>query len=132
MNTFESKTRGRAFRAGVAALLMLAGSAALAHHSTAMFDFNKEKELTLSGTVVEFQYTNPHSWLIVDVEKDDGSIERWAFEADGPPFLIRRGISRTSLEPGMKVTVRTAPMKDGRPAGSWLEATLEDGSSLRP
>lgn len=132
MNRNESRTKERAFRTGLAALLMLAGSPALAHHSTAMFDFTKEKELTLSGTVVEFQYTNPHSWLIVDVEKEDGSVERWAFEADGPPFLIRRGISRTSLEPGMKVTVRTAPMKDGRPAGSWLEATLEDGTSLRP
>lgn len=132
MTTFDRNTKGRTFRAGIAALLLLAGSTALAHHSTAMFDFNKEKELILSGTVVEFQYTNPHSWLIVDVEKDDGSVERWAFEADGPPFLIRRGISRTSLEPGMKVTVRTAPMKDGRPAGSWLEATLEDGTSFRP
>lgn len=130
MSNIMCTTTGSAFRAGFAALLLLVGSAAWAHHSTAMFDF--EKEITLSGTVVEFQYTNPHSWLIVDVEKEDGSIERWAFEADGPPFLIRRGISRTSLEPGMKVTVRSAPMRDGRPAGSWLEATLEDGTSLRP
>jgi hypothetical protein len=131
MNKCTGMTQnGHRFRSCVAALLVLAGSTAWAHHSTAMFDFRNE--ITLSGTVVEFQYTNPHSWLIVNVENEDGTVERWAFEADGPPFLIRRGISRTSVEPGMKVTVRTAPMKDGRPAGSWLEATLEDGTSLRP
>lgn len=130
MNQRRGRTMGRGLRAAVAAALVLMGGAAAAHHSTAMFDFTKE--LTLSGTVAEFQYTNPHSWLVVDVDKEDGSVERWAFEADGPPFLIRRGISRTSLMPGMKVTVRTAPMRDGRPAGSWLEATLEDGTSLRP
>jgi len=130
MSKRRGKTMARGLRTAVAAFLVLMGGAAGAHHSTAMFDFSKE--LTLSGTVVEFQYTNPHSWLIVDVAKEDGSVERWAFEADGPPFLIRAGISRTSLVPGMKVTVRTAPMRDGRPAGSWLEATLEDGTSLRP
>lgn len=113
----------------VAVLLMLTGGPAWAHHSTAMFDF--DNEITLTGTVVEFQYTNPHSWLIVDVEDETGVVT-WAFEADGPGVLIRRGISRRSVEPGMEVTIRTAPMTDGRPAGSWLEATLPDGTSLRP
>lgn len=115
---------------GAAALLIAGAGAALAHHSTAMFDFSNE--ITLTGTVVEFQYTNPHSWLIVEVKNDDGSTTEWGFEADGPGVLMRRGISPRSVEAGMEVTMRAAPMKDGRPAGSWLEATLADGTVLRP
>lgn len=113
-----------------AVLLAAAAAPAAAHHSTAMFDF--DTEVTLTGTVVEFQYTNPHSWLIVDVENEDGTKTTWAFEADGPGVLMRRGISKNSVQAGMEVTVRAAPMKDGRPAGSWLEATLPDGTVLNP
>jgi hypothetical protein len=108
--------------------LGFAGTAA-AHHSGAMF---ADKSITLTGVVKEFQYTNPHSWLLVDVTKDDGSVETWGFEAEGPSTLMRAGISKTTLMPGTKVTVTARPMKDGRPAGSWSRIVLEDGKVLNP
>jgi hypothetical protein len=95
-----------------------------------MFDFTRE--VSLSGTVKEFQYTNPHSWLIVTVENEDGTTTDWGFEAEGPSTLQRRGIGRNSLPVGMEVTVRGRPMKDGRPAAAWIDVTLPDGTVLDP
>jgi hypothetical protein len=117
---------------GAAALAALTGLAApaAAHHSVAMFDFSRE--VVLTGTIVEFQYTNPHSWLIVAVPNEDGTMTNWGFEAEGPSTLMRRGIGRNSLPPGMEVTVRGRPMKDGRPAAAWIDVTLPDGTVLDP
>lgn len=103
---------------------------ASAHHSTAMFDASKE--ITLTGVVKEFQYTNPHSWLIVDVTNEDGTVTTWGFEAEGPTTLMRSGIRRSSLPPGTKLTIKGHPLKDGRPAAAWLEAVLEDGTVVNP
>ena len=53
-----------------------------AHHSDVMFE--EKKEITVQGVVKEFQFTNPHSWLLVDVTNKDGSVTTWGFEAEGP------------------------------------------------
>lgn len=98
---------------------------ALAHHSAAMFDH--AKTVTLQGTVKEFQYTNPHSWLIVMVPDPAGQSVEWGFEAEGPSTLLRVGIKAQTFQPGDKVTVVANPMKDGRPAGSWVTVTKADG-----
>ena len=107
-----------------------ASGSAQAHHSVQMFDLQKEVQIT--GVVKEFQYTNPHSWLLVDVENKDGSTTTWGFEAEGPGILMRAGIMRNSLPPGTKVTVTSHPMKDGRPAGTWMKLVTEDGKELVP
>jgi hypothetical protein len=114
--------------AGAAALAFAAP--ALAHHSTAMFDSSKTIEV--QGTVKEFQYTNPHSWLIVDVENEDGTMTSWGFEAEGPGTLMRRQIGKNTLPVGMEVTVRGNPHVDGRPAAAWVDVTLPDGTVLSP
>lgn len=103
---------------------------ALAHHSGVMFD--DKKEVTLTGVVTEFQYTNPHSWLFIEVTNADGSVTKWGFEAEGPSTLTRAGISKSDLLPGTKVTITGHPMRDGRPAGSWVRATRADGKELNP
>ncbi len=103
---------------------------AYAHHSGAMFDM--QKEITLQGTVKDFQYTNPHSWLIVLVKDKNGAEVEWSFETEGPSTLLQAGIKRSSLQPGDKVTVKTHPMKDGRPAGTWNVVTKSDGTTLTP
>jgi hypothetical protein len=103
---------------------------ALAHHSAAMFDH--AKVVTLKGTVKEFQYTNPHSWLQVMVTGPDGRATEWGFEAEGPSTLLRAGIKAKSFEPGDKVTIIANPMKDGRPAGALISATKADGSVFSP
>ena len=105
--------------------------AARAHHSGAMFD--DKKEVTLTGTVKEFQYTNPHSWLIVDVKGSDGKVTTWGFEAEGPSSLLRAGIRKSDLVPGMEVTITGHPMKDGRPAATLMKATrLADNKVFVP
>jgi hypothetical protein len=113
------------------AMAALTGSA-LAHHSAAMFDFSKT--VTVQGTVKEFQYTNPHSWLQVVVVAPDGKTVEWGFETEGPSTLLRVGIKAKTFLPGDKVTVVANPMRDGRPAGSWISATKADGTvfKLRP
>jgi DNA/RNA endonuclease YhcR with UshA esterase domain len=101
-----------------------------AHHSTAMFD--DQREITVTGIIKEFQYTNPHSWLIIDVTNDDGSVTTWGFEAEGPTTLTRSGIRKSTLPPGTKITITGHPMKDGRSAAAWVVAELEDGTVLNP
>ena len=100
-----------------------------AHHSGAMFDYREVVELT--GVVNEFQYTNPHSWLLVDVTNEDGSVTTWGFEAEGPSTLMRAGIRKGDLPPGTPITIRGNPMKDGRSAGAWIDAVVE-GKSINP
>jgi hypothetical protein len=106
-------------------------SPAVAHHSGAMFD--DKKEVTLSGVVKEFQYTNPHSWLLVDVKGADGKVTTWGFEAEGPSTLQRAGIRRGDFAPGTPITITGHPMKDGRPAAAWVKATrMTDKKEFNP
>lgn len=100
-----------------------------AHHSASMFDPAKLIEVT--GVVKEFQYTNPHSWLLVDVTSEDGSVTTWGFEAEGPSTLMRAGIRMSNLPPGTEITIRGNPMKDGRPAAAWVDATV-NGERINP
>lgn len=111
-----------------AALLALASMPAAPHHSAAMFDF--ETELTLHGTVTRFDYVNPHSWLYVNVENDDGSVTEWGFELDAPPRLRRLGVSPNHWQEGDAVTVKTNPLKDGRPAGHLAGAVSGNGRTF--
>jgi hypothetical protein len=101
-----------------------------AHHSAVMFD--DAKEVTLKGVVKEFQYTNPHSWLLVDVKNADGTVTTWGFEAEGPSTLTRAGIKRSDFAPGTELTITGHPMRDGRPAASWIKATRGDGKDFDP
>jgi hypothetical protein len=73
--------------AGIA--FTLSAIPALAHHSFAMFD--AEKKMTLDGTVKEFQWTNPHSWILLTVSDAQGKAEQWAIEMGGPSGLARQG-----------------------------------------
>lgn len=117
---------------GVIGLLSgaLGAAPALSHHSAAMFE--PEKVITLEGTVKQFEYTNPHSWLYVTVRNDQGGETLWGFEAEGPSSLMRAGIKANALQPGDKVTVRTRPLRDGRPGGAWVTVTKSDGTVLNP
>ena len=102
---------------------------ALAHHSAAMFDH--EKLVEVKGVVKEFQYTNPHSWLLVDVTGENGEVTTWGFEAEGPSTLMRAGIRKSMLPPGKEITIRGNPLRDGRPGAAWVDAVV-DGQELNP
>jgi hypothetical protein len=112
----------------VAAMVSIVAAPAFAHHSFAMFD--SDKTLTLSGTVKEFEWTNPHSWIRINVPDAAGQPAEWAFEMGSPGQLGARGMKPDSLKPGDKITVRAHPMKDGSHGGQYMSATLEDGRSF--
>lgn len=115
----------------VAAVMAALSIPVVAHHSGAMFDDNKE--VTLTGVVKEFQYTNPHSWLLVEVKGQDGKVVTWGFEAEGPSTLLRAGIRKSDFAAGTQVTITGHPMKDGRPAAAWVKAVrLSDKKEFNP
>ncbi|MGC1459440.1 MAG: DUF6152 family protein [Steroidobacteraceae bacterium] len=115
--------------AAMGIVLLMPLHTATAHHSAAMFDHSKT--LTLHGTVKNFQFTNPHSWLIVMVTGTDGTPIEWGFEAEGPSTLLHAGILPKSFRPGDQVTVTANPMRDGRPAGALISVVTADGSVYR-
>jgi hypothetical protein len=129
IRTFECYARARTAAAAMGIVLLMPLNAATAHHSAAMFDHSKK--LTLSGTVKNFQFTNPHSWLMVTVTGTDGNPVEWGFEAEGPSTLLHAGILPKSFRPGDKVTVTANPMRDGRPAGALISVVTADGSVYR-
>jgi len=114
----------------VMAVSVLHGAAALAHHSFAAFDMTKE--VRISGTVAEVQYTNPHVWLFVDVLGAQGATESWAIEAGGPNILLRAGWKANTVQVGQKVVVTMHPMRDtSKRGGSLISIVLPDGKTIR-
>jgi hypothetical protein len=126
----EMRAMSKLGSAACVAGLLMAPAATFAHHSGAMFE--SEKTITVSGTVKEFEYVNPHSWLYVVVTDDKGEETLWGFEAEGPSALMRAGIKKNALQPGDLVTVKARPLRDGRPAGAWVSVTKTDGTVLAP
>ncbi len=102
------------FILGVAAVFAVMSTAAPAHHSFAVF-FDPDKNVTVTGTVTAFRFTNPHGTIALDVKKADGSIEHWRAETNAPVILVRRGWTRTSVKPGDTVTITGWPARDGSP-----------------
>ena len=101
---------------------------AFAHHSFAMFD--AEKKVTLEGTVKEFQWTNPHSWILMTVSNAQGQPEQWAIEMGGPSGLARQRWVPKTLTPGMKVKTVIHPLRDGTAGGQFMAITLPDGTQM--
>jgi hypothetical protein len=116
--------------AGALVASLLTASAAMAHHSFAMFDRSIEKVAT--GTVARWQFNAPHSWLYLNVKNADGSETLWSFEGSAPPSLLTRGINGSTFEPGATVTVSYCPMKDGRPGGGLGWVRLANGTFVNP
>ena len=102
---------------------------AFAHHSFAMFDASKT--VTLNGTVKEFEWTNPHSWLRVNVtDEKTGKPLLWALELSSPARLVTMGMKSDSVHPGDQVSVTFHPMKDGTRGGQFIQATLPGGKQV--
>jgi hypothetical protein len=113
----------------VSILFAVASAPVSSHHSAAMFD--SDETLVLTGVVTKFDYLNPHAWLYVDIANDDGSTTAWGFETSAPPRLRRLGMSPNYWKPGDTVTIKTHPLKDGRPAGSLVGGVKSDGTVYR-
>jgi hypothetical protein len=101
---------------------------ALAHHSSAMFDKETVRQETV--TVREFQWANPHIWIQVYIENEDGEREEWSIEGGGPNSLFRAGWRPTTFKPGDVVELKFNPMLDGTNAGFFVGVKFEDGKTL--
>ncbi len=114
--------------ASAAAVLAALTVPAFAHHSYAEFD--TDKKMTVEGTVKEFQWTNPHSWLLVNVPNAKGEPEQWAVELSSVSLLASRGWRPKTVVPGDKVEVTFHPMRNGMKAGSYMAIKLPNGKTM--
>jgi hypothetical protein len=112
----------------VGAVVAIAAVSAAAHHSFAMFD--QTKQVTLTGSVTTFEWTNPHAYIEIDVPDEKGTVKHWSVELGSPSILMQSGWKFKDLKHGDKVTVRISPLKDGKPGGLLVQATLPDGRVL--
>jgi len=107
------------------AAVALAATAAEAHHSFAMFDH--VNRVTLAGTVTQFQWTNPHVFIELDVPDGNGSIKHYSIECASPNVLQRIGWKYTDVKQGDKITLLINPLRNGAAGGMLETATLADG-----
>lgn len=108
--------------------MLLAALPALAHHSGAGFNSGEVKEIT--GTIKEFQFTNPHTWIQVIVTDAQGQQQEWSVEWGSPNSLARRGVRPSTFPPGAAITMRINPMANGAPAGGFVAAKFSDGTTV--
>ena len=113
---------------GAAAVLALVAQPALAHHSFAMYD--QQHEVPLTGTVTEFQWTNPHSWIEMDVADPTGKVVHWSLETGSIHTLTNIGWKSKYVHVGDKVTVSVNPMKDGSHGGAIQSIVFADGHKI--
>jgi hypothetical protein len=125
----------RALKQAVLAILALgilvsAANIAIAHHGYAVF--NTSTQATVSGTVKQFVWMNPHTWLWLNVQNNQGGVDVWGFEGMSPNFLGRRGWTRTSLKPGDQITITFYPFKSpSQKGGAFLTAKRPNGEELK-
>jgi hypothetical protein len=110
----------------VAGALAMGGSAALAHHSFAVF-FDETKDVKITGKVTAFRFTNPHGTIALDVTDAQGRVVHWRAETNAPVVLQRRGWSRDTIKPGQVLTIEGWPSRDGKPYMRLRRAVDESG-----
>jgi hypothetical protein len=101
---------------------------AQAHHSFAMFD--QTKEVTVTGTVRQFQWTNPHSYIQLIAKDSSGKEVEWSMEMGAPMYLYARGWRPSTLKVGMVLSIKINPLRNGKPGGVVVDVTTPDGKPI--
>ena len=108
--------------------ILAASVTVAAHHSSAGIDRTKSVELV--GTIKQFSWTNPHSWMEVDVPDQKGGTITWKVEMTSPAYLVRAGWKSTTVKTGDEVKVTVRPLRDGSPGGLFVSVLLADGRTF--
>lgn len=114
----------------VAAVAVGIAAPVSAHHSFAMFD--RGKNVTVNGTVKEYEWSNPHVWIHLMVPDENGTPREWGFEMQSIAQDAAAGWRSDSVKPGDKIRIEFHPLKDGSRGGQLMNATLADGKYLGP
>jgi hypothetical protein len=114
---------------GLVGVLVLAAGVAYAHHSAPVF-YEVNERTTVSGTVTEFRFSNPHAILKLEVMGADGDKQQWTAETTSPSILRRRGWSQTSFKPGDEVKLEGMPSLDGSYLMRITRAFRADGTEI--
>ena len=123
---------GRHMRLGISALCALLACAAtpgIAHHSLSV-EFDTDRTVTITGVITEMRWTNPHSWLYLDVKDEQSQVAKWAIEFASPNSLYRRGWRRSDLPASLTVTVTGYPNRDKSRTIAAIDVKLPDGRTL--
>jgi len=128
MSSFGSQKMKLVRLGCMSAILLAAAGTAFAHHSGAMFD--RDKQLELVGTIVSFGWTNPHSWIEIEVPNSSGGTDKWGVECNSPNNMARSGWRSTTLKQGDQVTILVHPLRSGEKGGRFISVKLADGQVL--
>jgi hypothetical protein len=128
MSCSDSHPRKSLQRGLIAAVFFALAAPVFAHHSGAMFD--RDKTVELVGTVVSFGWTNPHSWIEIEVPNSSGGTDKWGVECNSPNNMARSGWRSTTLKPGDQVTISVHPLRSGEKGGRFISVKLADGTVL--
>jgi hypothetical protein len=120
----------RLLKVAVSAGALLAAALPLAAHHSFSAEFDQNKKVVLEGTVVQFEWVNPHSWLDIDVPQPDGTVQHWKLEGGSPSVLLRLGWNKNSLPAGTRIKVTAFQAKDASFRGSTREIEFPDGRKL--
>jgi Family of unknown function (DUF6152) len=129
VRTAFSGSRRRILRSKLITTMMLAAGLLPAHHGTnASYDLTRQ--VTMTGTVTEFVWSNPHCQLYFDVKDDKGNVVHWAGETNSPGVLARDGWSKKMMKPGDQITITVSPSKAAAPVGVLRKIVLPDGKTF--
>jgi uncharacterized protein DUF6152 len=117
------------FLLAVAVGLLAVSSPLFAHHGSANYDVGQV--ITVTGTVTDFQFINPHTLIYFDAKNDQGVVEHWQAEATSPNHLIRNGWKKDMLKPGDQVTVSGYRAKNGSPVLRFEKMVLANGQEIK-
>jgi hypothetical protein len=113
----------------VGCLAVAGGMPVSAHHAFSS-EFDGNRPVTLRGKVVKMAWVNPHSWITMEVKRDDGKVETWDVEAGAPNALFRRGFRKDSLPPGIEIVIEGYRAKSGKNMANGRDITFTDGRKL--